>query len=44
MPISVPLSDCIAPSFYDLHKQLKKDESVDELWLRGGRASCLQTV
>ena len=32
------LDQCIAPSFYGLHHQLKKDE-VKELWLRGGRAS-----
>ena len=33
------LKECIAPSFYDLHKQLKEDSSITELWLKGGRAS-----
>jgi len=36
--VNTKISECIAPSFYDLHKQLKK-EKITELWLRGGRAS-----
>jgi PBSX family phage terminase large subunit len=35
----VSLKNCIAPSFYDLHKVLKSDD-VTEVWLRGGRGSC----
>ena len=30
------LDDCISPSFYDLHKELKKNK-LTEYWLRGGR-------
>jgi len=37
--MNVKISECIAPSFYDLHKELKKDE-LTEIWLRGGRGSC----
>ena len=32
------ISECIAPSFFDLHKMLKNDE-ITELWLKGGRGS-----
>lgn len=35
---NVSLKDCIAPSFYDLHKELKKDY-ITELWCKGGRGS-----
>lgn len=35
----VSLKDIIAPSFYDLHKQLKGTD-ISEIWLRGGRGSC----
>lgn len=34
-----PLTQCIAPSFYDLHKQLKGESEIAEVWLRGGRGS-----
>lgn len=37
--MDVNLKECIAPSFYDVHKKLKTD-NVQELWLRGGRGSC----
>jgi len=37
--MSVSLKECIAPSFYEVHKRLK-NENVQELWLRGGRGSC----
>lgn len=33
-----PLSECIGPSFYDLHKGLK-EEKFSEVWCRGGRGS-----
>ena len=36
--MSVRISECIAPNFYDLHKSFKADEST-EYWLRGGRGS-----
>lgn len=39
METSVSLKDCIAPSFYGLHKTLKSGEGT-EFWLRGGRGSC----
>lgn len=39
MALNVPLSECIAPSFYELHKQVKEDKNT-EYWLRGGRGSC----
>lgn len=38
--MSTKITECIAPSFYDLHKKLKKEGDITELWLRGGRASC----
>lgn len=36
--MNTSLKDCIAPNFYELHKELKKD-ILTELWLRGGRGS-----
>jgi len=36
--MNTKISECISPDFYDLHKQLKRDEIL-ELWLRGGRGS-----
>lgn len=36
--MNVPLSECIAPNFYDLHKTIKEDGGT-EYWLRGGRGS-----
>jgi PBSX family phage terminase large subunit len=36
--MNTPLSDCISPNFYDLHKQIKNEEGT-EYWLRGGRGS-----
>lgn len=36
--MNVKISECIAPQFHDIHKQLKED-SILELWLRGGRGS-----
>ena len=36
--MNVSLKNLIAPSFYDVHRQLKSDDVV-ELWLRGGRGS-----
>ena len=36
--MNVKLTECIAPSFYGLHKQFKKGED-NEYWLRGGRGS-----
>lgn len=36
---SVKISECVAPSFYGLHKQLKEDQSITEVWLKGGRGS-----
>lgn len=35
----IRLSSTIAPSFHDLHKQLKHDTSVGEVWCKGGRGS-----
>jgi phage terminase large subunit len=35
----IKLSECISPNFVDLHKQLKNDKNISELWLRGGRGS-----
>jgi len=32
------ISECIAPNFYDLHKQMKTGDDT-EFWLRGGRGS-----
>ncbi len=39
---SVKLSTLIAPSFYDLHKDIKA-EAHDEYWLKGGRGSTKST-
>jgi PBSX family phage terminase large subunit len=36
--ISVRLSDCIAPNFHQLHKDIK-GELYNEIWCRGGRGS-----
>ena len=38
----VKLSSLIAPSFYDLHKEIKSDAYTD-YWLRGGRGSTKST-
>jgi phage terminase large subunit len=38
----IKLSQLIAPSFYDLHKELKADLH-DEYWLKGGRGSTKST-
>ena len=35
---TVKLSDIIAPSFYDLHKDIKADRHT-HYWLKGGRGS-----
>lgn len=35
---NVKITDCIAPNFYGLHKELK-EQKITELWLRGGRGS-----
>jgi PBSX family phage terminase large subunit len=32
------ISECIAPSFHELHKQFKEEKNT-EFWLRGGRGS-----
>jgi phage terminase large subunit len=36
--VNIPLSECIAPSFYDLHKTVKQNLAT-EVWMRGGRGS-----
>lgn len=36
---TVSLRDCIGPAFYDLHKQLKTDNSITQVILKGGRGS-----
>ena len=36
--MSVKITECIAPSFHDLHKAFKEDKNT-EYWLRGGRGS-----
>ena len=36
--VQVQLDQCIAPSFYDLHHDLKEDR-YSEYWLKGGRGS-----
>lgn len=38
----VKLSELVAPSFYDLHRELKA-EAYDEYWLKGGRGSTKST-
>ncbi len=40
--VDVRLSELIAPSFYELHRELK-DERYDEYWLKGGRGSTKST-
>ena len=40
--MKVPLTSLIAPSFYDLHRDLKEG-GHDEYWLRGGRGSTKST-
>ena len=40
--MKVPLTSLIAPSFYELHKEIKA-ELNDEYWLRGGRGSTKST-
>jgi hypothetical protein len=32
----VSLKDCIAPSFYDVHRSIKKEEYT-HYWFKGGR-------
>lgn len=36
--ISVPISKCISPNFFDVHKELRANVKT-EYWLRGGRGS-----
>lgn len=38
----VPLTQLIAPAFYDVHHALKSD-GFDEYWLKGGRGSTKST-
>src|SRR5690606_22364749 len=40
--VKVKLSELIAPSFYEIHKELKA-ELYDEYWLKGGRGSTKST-
>lgn len=40
--VDVRLSELIAPSFYELHRELK-EELHDEYWLKGGRGSAKST-
>lgn len=40
--MQIRLSELIAPSFYDLHREIKVD-AFDECWLRGGRGSTKST-
>ena len=40
--VKVKLSELIAPSFYEIHKELKA-ELHDECWLKGGRGSTKST-
>jgi len=35
----VRVSSLIAPSFHELHKRLKSDKSIGEVWCKGGRGS-----
>src|SRR5699024_12516018 len=37
-----PLTECIAPSFYELHHDIKR-EMYTEYWLKGGRGSTKST-
>ncbi len=41
--MNIKLSGLIAPSFYELHKKLKNDQDISELWLKGGRGSTKST-
>lgn len=40
--VDVRLSELIAPSFYELHRELK-EERYDEYWFKGGRGSTKST-
>src|SRR5690606_41676183 len=40
--LRVPLTQLIAPSFYELHHEIKADR-YDEYWLKGGRGSTKST-
>lgn len=40
--VDVRLSELIAPSFYEVHRELK-EELYDEYWLKGGRGSTKST-
>lgn len=40
--MTVKLSELIAPSFYEIHRELKA-EKYDEYWLKGGRGSTKST-
>jgi len=40
--VDVRLSELIAPSFYELHRELK-EEMYDEYWFKGGRGSTKST-
>src|SRR5690606_41251647 len=40
--LRVPLTQLIAPSFYELHHEIKADR-YDEYWLKGGRGSAKST-
>lgn len=40
--VNVRLSELIAPSFYEVHRELK-EERYDEYWLKGGRGSTKST-
>ncbi len=42
MAEKIKLSELVAPSFYELHKELKKD-LYNEYWLKGGRGSTKST-
>lgn len=37
--MNIRLSQLIAPSFYELHKRIKRGEQLKEVWLKGGRGS-----
>jgi len=40
--VDIKLSELIAPSFYEVHRELK-EEQYDEYWLKGGRGSTKST-
>lgn len=40
--MKIKLSDAIAPSFYEIHKEIKQDLNT-EYWLKGGRGSTKST-